>query len=229
MRVHLFASVTVVSASLLVLAACGGGAATGSGAKPAGADSTETPANADGTPTSASGAASGSSAGAGAGAAAATADAGPTSTTTTTLGSNADLGGAKLQSSSTMSVEVKGDGGAKPDPHNAEPGRRREDIQALIVAHRDEARKCYDDAFKAHPGIEGDVDVKWTINPKGAITDIMVDDSKSTIHEASVGTCIIAIIKTIKFAESPKGFETKTHYPYNFHPHGTQSSAVPKK
>ncbi|MDB4996012.1 MAG: hypothetical protein JWM74_3444, partial [Myxococcaceae bacterium] len=176
----------------------------------------------------ASGAASGSSAGAGAGAAAA-ADAGPTSTTTTTLGTNADLSGAKLQSSSTMSVEIKSDGGAKPDPHGAEPGRRREDIQALIVAHRDEARKCYDDAFKTHPGIEGDIDIKWTINPKGAITDIMVDDTKSTIHETSVGTCIIAIIKTIKFAESPKGFETKTHYPYNFHPHGTQSNAVPKK
>jgi hypothetical protein len=229
MRAYLFASVTIVSASLLMLAACGGGAAPGPGAKPVeGANPTETPA-ADGTPSSSSGAASGSSAGAGAGAAAATADAGPTSTTTTTLGTNADLGGAKLQSSSTMAVEIKGDGGAKPDPHSAEPGRRREDIQALIVAHRDEARKCYDDAFKTHPGIEGDIDIKWTINPKGAITDIMVDDTKSTIHEASVGTCIIAIIKTIKFAESPKGFETKTHYPYNFHPHGTQSNAVPKK
>jgi hypothetical protein len=227
MRAYLFASITAVSASLLVLAACGGGAASGGGAKPTEGASSAAPASTDGTSASSSGAASGSNAGAGAGAAAA--DAGPTTTTTTNLGNNADLSGAKLQSSSQMSVEIKSDGGAKPDPHSAEPGRRREDIQALIVAHRDEARKCYDDAFKAHPGIEGDIDIKWTINPKGAITDIMVDDTKSTIHEASVGTCIIAIIKTIKFAESPKGFETKTHYPYNFHPHGTQSNAVPKK
>jgi hypothetical protein len=221
MRAYLFASVTAVSASLLILAACGGGAA---GAKPAGGANAP-PATGDGT--ASSGSSSGSSAGAGAGAAAA--DAGPTTTTTTSLGSNADLGGAKLESSSQMSVETKGDGGAKPDPHSAEPGRRREDIQALIVARRDEARKCYDDAFKTHPGIEGDLDIKWTIDPKGQIADIMADDTKSTIHEPSVATCIIAIIKKIKFAESAKGFETKTHYPYNFHPHGTQGSAAPKK
>ncbi|MDB4993353.1 MAG: hypothetical protein JWM74_785, partial [Myxococcaceae bacterium] len=53
MRAYLFASVTIVSASLLVLAACGGGASSGPGPKPVeGANPTETPANADGTPAS---------------------------------------------------------------------------------------------------------------------------------------------------------------------------------
>lgn len=96
------------------------------------------------------------------------------------------------------------------------------DIQAIIGSRREEARKCYDDALKDHPGIEGDLDVKWTIDPKGNVTDIAVDDARSTIHEPSVGKCVVAIIQKIKFAESPKGFESRMHYPFNFHPKGSQ-------
>ncbi len=207
MRAYAFASVTLLSVSLASLVACGGGNAA---AKPPGS------ANGEGAgPGAAGGDPSGGSSGA-------SADAGPTTTTTTTLGNNGDLQGAKLETKSgTTSIEVKTDGGPKPDA-KGEVGRRREDIQALVVAHRDEARKCYDDGLKSHPGIEGDLDVKWVIDPKGVVGDISVDDAKSTIHETSVGDCIVAIIKKIKFAESDKGFETRTHYPFNFHPHMAQ-------
>src|SRR4029079_8212408 len=116
-------------------------------------------------------------------------------------------------------IETKGQSGPKAGPgHTPEPGRKREDIQTIIMARRDEARACYDKALKDHPGIEGDLTIKWTIDPQGAVTDIAVDTTKSQILEASVGTCIIEIIKKIKFAPSAKGFETKTNYPYNFHP-----------
>lgn len=107
------------------------------------------------------------------------------------------------------------DAGAKT---RGEAGRRTEDIQAIIMARRDEARACYDKAFAAHPGIEGDLDIKWTIDPDGNVQNPEVDPSKSTIAEPSVGKCIIDIIKKIKFNKSDKGFETKTHYPFNFHP-----------
>jgi len=146
------------------------------------------------------------------------ADAGPTTTTTTTLANNGDLQGAKLQSSSQTTVETSTSG---PKPHGgSEPGRRVQDIQTIVQGRRDDARKCYDDALKKHPGIEGDLDIKWTIDPKGVVTEIAVDDAKSQIHEPEVSDCIIAIIKKIKFNESAKGFETRAHYPFNFHPHG---------
>jgi len=197
-------------AMIVAGAACGGGSGEGAkgpvGTSPGG-DPAQSGAPADTAPSAA--------------------DAGPTSTTTMTLGDGGDLQGAKLASSSSTSMEVKGASGPKPDGHGSEVGRKREDIQALVAAHRDEARKCYDDGLKAHPGIEGDLDVKWVIDPKGAVADISVDDAKSQIHEPSVGGCVIDIIKKIKFAESAKGFETRTHYPFNFHPHGPQPG--PKK
>ncbi|MBK6694901.1 MAG: AgmX/PglI C-terminal domain-containing protein [Myxococcales bacterium] len=149
---------------------------------------------------------------------------GPTTSTTpasSTLPDGGELQGAKLQSATkTTTIETKGESG--PKGGSQEPGRRREDIQAVIVARRDDARKCYDDALKAHPGIEGDLVVKWTIDPKGQPTDVAVDDGKSQIHEPSVGQCVVDIIKKIKFAESAKGFETRTNYPFNFRPRGPQ-------
>lgn len=143
-------------------------------------------------------------------------DAGPTTTTTLTLGDGGDLTGSKLTSSGSQTIDVSIDGGK--NPHQPDVGRGTKDIQAIVVARRDEARACYDNALKAHPGIEGNLDIKWTIDPKGAVTDIAVDTSHSDILEPSVSNCVIAIIKKIHFNESAKGFETYTHYPFNFHP-----------
>lgn len=154
--------------------------------------------------------------------ASATADAtdpGPT-TTTTELGEGGDLQGAKLTTSSSKKIETKGPSGPKAGPgHKSEPGRGAKDVRTIIMARRDQARACYDKALEQHPGIEGDLDIKWVIDPEGNVTEIEVDTMKSQIHEPSVGKCIIDVIKKIKFAPSAKGFETRTHYPFNFHPH----------
>ena len=153
------------------------------------------------------------------------ADAGPTTTTTTTLGNNGDLQGAKLQSSST---QIYGsDAGATPSggsggAHTPDPGRSQKDIQAMILARRDDARACYDAGLKQHPGIEGDLVIQWTIDPKGAVTAISEDTSRSQITEPGVVACIVKIIQSIQFAASPGGFESKAYYPFNFHPHNSQ-------
>jgi hypothetical protein len=144
--------------------------------------------------------------------------AGPPSTTAVTLGDGGDLQGAKLSESRTI---VATDGGA-PSPgrsaHSHEPGRGPADIRAVIVAHRDEARACYDKALDAHPGIEGDLVVQWTIDPKGNVTQVSLDATRSQITEAGVVACVGNVIRKVQFAASPGGFETKAFYPFNFHP-----------
>lgn len=142
-------------------------------------------------------------------------------TTTLALGDGGDLQGAKLQSSSRTEIETRGEGTPKPAPGSSEQGRTAKDLQAIIGARRDEARACYDKGLKDHPGIEGDLDIKWVIDPQGNVTNAEVDSTKSQILEPSVGTCIIEIIKKIKFAPSAKGRETRAHYPFNFHPRNT--------
>jgi hypothetical protein len=137
-------------------------------------------------------------------------DAGPTTTTTQTLNGGAP-GGTRLT--------ALGDGGVDGSPkHRGELGRTIVDIQTIIASRRDDARACYDKALAAHPGIEGTIDIRWTIDPAGKVTEAEVDTSKSELVEPAVANCIIGIIKGIHFNASPKGFETKAHYPFNFHP-----------
>lgn len=198
-----FLVVFLGSTSLLLALACGGGAGanapaglSGPGAPAAsGATATETR-KADGQPT-----------------------------TTSTLADAGDLQGAKLSTASRTELENKDPGPPKPAAGSSEQGRSAKDLQAIIGARRDEARACYDKGLKDHPGIEGDLDVKWVIDPQGNVTDVSVDTTKSQILEPSVGTCIVDIIKKIKFAPSPKGHETRAHYPFNFHPRNQPAKA----
>jgi hypothetical protein len=147
-------------------------------------------------------------------------DAGPSTTDLSTLGDGADAG-AKLASpsaglSAPSQSPLKG-------LHTHEPGRGPEDIRALIAAHRDDARTCYDNALSEHPGIEGDLAIQWTIDPKGKVTQLSLDLTRSQIAEPSLVACIGGVIRKIEFAPSPGGFETRASYPFNFHPHITRS------
>jgi TonB family protein len=206
-----FVALTVLSASVCLTVACGGGTKPGGDAKSpgGGTGTTEGPSSGAAASSSSGGAAAGPSSG---GASSGT-------TTTTALPDGGELQGAKLGSSTHTEIETKGDAGPKAGPgHSQEPGRRREDIQTIVMSRRDEARACYDKGLKDHPGIEGDLTVKFVIDPQGAVTDASVDSSKSTINEPTVGACVVDIIKKIKFAPSKGGFETRANYPFNFHP-----------
>jgi hypothetical protein len=150
------------------------------------------------------------------------ADAGPATTTTTTLGAGGDLQGAKLTQTTTVASTTGSAAPPSRGPHTHEPGRGPTDIRAIVVAHRDEARACYDHALLTHPGIEGDLVIQWTIDPKGAVTTFSEDTERSQITEPSVVACVGNVIKKIQFAASPGGYETKAFYPFNFHPHKAQ-------
>jgi outer membrane biosynthesis protein TonB len=200
----------------LVAAACGGGKTTSDPKSPADGEghaaSTPSPG-----PTAGSGGSSPNADPASAG-----------STTTTAVPAGGELQGAKLSESNRKEVTTKGEGGPKPNGPSTEPGRTREDIQTKVGSYRDQARACYDKALEKHPGIEGDLDVKWKIDPQGGVADAMVDTSKSQILEPSVGSCVVEVIKKIKFAPSQKGFETHAHYPFNFHPKNAPAKPAPK-
>jgi hypothetical protein len=188
----------VVGTLFAIPLACGG--------SQTGSDSSKVPPGVTGAPTDTSGAGA-------AGSGAPT----TTTTTTTTLGDGGDLQGAKLQQTTTV-ASTTGSTAPASSGHTHDPGRSAADIRAIVMARRDDARACYDKGLKDHPGIEGDLTIQWTIDPKGNVSAISQDTSRSQITEPGVVACIVKIIQAIQFAASPGGFETKAYYPFNFHP-----------
>ena len=221
-RKRSFLVMTAFTTGTMLAIACGGGgggdpktannAASSSGEAKSSSGATDPASSSGGGGSSGSSGSSGASSGGGSSG----------TTTTTNLPDSGELQGAKLGGGHTkVEVETKGDGGPKTPAGGGsagEPGRTAKDIQTIVAARRDDARACYDKALASHPGIEGDLDIKWKIDPQGNVVDAEVDTTKSSILEPTVGQCIIDIIKKIKFAASPKGFESRAHYPFNFHP-----------
>jgi hypothetical protein len=196
-----------IAAPLVCGVACGGGEGAQEGPQaPAGSS------------------ASASSAAAGPGSPSDGASAGPT-TTSSSLGDAGDTQGVKLAETHTgTAAPASASPAPKAPPHTHDAGRGPADIRALVVAHRDEARACYDRSLADHPGIEGDIVVTWTIDPKGNVTGASLDSSRSQIAEPTLVACLADIIKKIQFAPSTGGFETKAFYPFNFHPHHQRSA-----
>jgi hypothetical protein len=196
----------VLPMSLAVGGGCGGGAAGGDGAKaPGAADPGGAPADSAAPPIASS----------------------APSTTTVVLPDGGDLQGAKLTEVHTVASTSASSAPAPKGPHAHEAGRQPEDIRAIVLARRDEARACYDNALKDHPGIEGDLVITWTIDPKGNVTQASLDTSRSQIVEPTVVACVSDIIKKVQFAASPGGYETKAFYPFNFHPHHGGTTHAP--
>ena len=96
--------------------------------------------------------------------------------------------------------------------------RTMESITALVKASRKEARECYEKALKQIPGLKGDVVVRFTLKPSGKIKQIELNTERSTIREASVTSCVIAVVSAIEFPKSSKGMLTTVNYPFNFTP-----------
>ena len=153
----------------------------------------------------------------------------PTTSAPPPASTSADLG-PPAQTTTTDGLSSGGTGGAKLPPAGptSEPGRSPDEIAVQVKARREEIRACYDKALAARPGIEGGVHVRWLIDPKGEVKDVAIDEARSAFVDVGMGKCIADVLKGLKFPESPKGMETRAHYPFNFNPRSGGKTKAPK-
>ncbi|HEY3233098.1 MAG TPA: AgmX/PglI C-terminal domain-containing protein [Polyangiaceae bacterium] len=103
-------------------------------------------------------------------------------------------------------------------PKRGEETRTTESIQKLVLEQRKPVRKCYEDARKKQPDLQGDMIIHFVLDPKGKVKTAELDTKRSTIKAQSVADCAISVIKQIQFPPSSRGMETNVDYPYNFKP-----------
>lgn len=109
---------------------------------------------------------------------------------------------------------------------NAPTGDRGiDDYRTIIQTNRDKFRRCYEVSLKAHPGIKGNVTLKFTLDPAGAVKEALIDKSASDITESDLETCMVSVLKTISFPASKRGMDSTVRYPFNFNPHSPPASS----
>lgn len=85
-------------------------------------------------------------------------------------------------------------------------------IRRVIRSHRDQIKYCYSKELTRYPNLAGKVAVKFTISPKGYVTQATV--SQTTLRNASVERCICEKIRTWKFPEPKGGGIVIVNYPF---------------
>jgi hypothetical protein len=85
-------------------------------------------------------------------------------------------------------------------------------IRRVIRSHRDQIKYCYSKELTRFPNLSGKVSVKFTISPKGYVTQATV--SQTTLRNASVERCITQKIRTWKFPEPKGGGIVIVNYPF---------------
>lgn len=125
-------------------------------------------------------------------------------------------GPAEVGTPGSTTTRVDEDGGLGQKLETKTDGRSAEDIAARVKAKKPETRACYDRQASKNPKLEGDVDVKFVIDPQGVIADASVDPAHTNVGDEAIGKCLVDVIKSLKFPPSAKGLETRAHYPFNF-------------
>jgi len=143
---------------------------------------------------------------------------GPAAATSAAASGSASAPAAEPTSPPTTTTQLEADAGlgTKLEPKRSTDGRGAADIDAAVKARKADTRACYDKVASKDPKIEGDVRVSWTIDTKGAVTNVAVDPAQTNVGDDAVGKCLVEVVKSLHFPASTKGFETPSGYKWNF-------------
>lgn len=111
-----------------------------------------------------------------------------------------------------------GGGGDDGDAQACEPGRCLEDIRKLIAERRPDARACYDAARKRDSTLAGKIIINFAIDSEGMVGETSQGMQDGQIEDQEVVECVSAVIKTVRFAPSPKGKTTRAYHRFEFSP-----------
>ena len=90
-----------------------------------------------------------------------------------------------------------------------------EQIRSVVVDNLDVFRRCYEDARRVTPKLQGKVTVKFEIDPDGTVTRSA--DARSDLPDDSVVQCVIGAYRTLRFPKPDRGIVT-VYFPLIFNP-----------
>lgn len=99
-----------------------------------------------------------------------------------------------------------------------EPGRCLEDISKNISERRADARACYEAGLKRVPTMQGKIIINFAIDSEGVVGETSQGMQDGQIEDPEVVACVSEVIKTVRFAGSPKGKTTRAYHRFEFSP-----------
>lgn len=89
-------------------------------------------------------------------------------------------------------------------------------IKQVVAAYQPKIQGCYEDHIsnkKKAP--EGSLKTAWTITPDGLVKGAKVDRKGSTLKDAALHDCVVAVLSTMAFPKPPDAKDHPIEFPFN--------------
>lgn len=95
-------------------------------------------------------------------------------------------------------------------------GLSPEQIQKVVHGGIGGVKACYEQAIKSDPTIGGMVEVKFTVDSQGVVTQ--ASSGNANIAKPDLITCVVDAVQKLRFPAPERSASTIVTYPFHFSP-----------
>ncbi|NOK20426.1 AgmX/PglI C-terminal domain-containing protein [Corallococcus carmarthensis] len=89
-------------------------------------------------------------------------------------------------------------------------------IRQVMAHHTPRIQECYEDHMvEKDKKVEGVLRTTFTITAEGTVRSAKVDKFGSTLKDAGLNDCVIAVLSSMDFPKPPDGRDHPIEYPFN--------------
>ncbi|RKH51336.1 AgmX/PglI C-terminal domain-containing protein [Corallococcus aberystwythensis] len=89
-------------------------------------------------------------------------------------------------------------------------------IRQVMAHHMPRIQECYEDTMvEKDKKVEGKLLTTFTITAEGTVRSAKVDKFGSTLKDAGLNDCVVAVLSSMDFPKPPDGRDHPIEYPFN--------------
>ncbi|MGE6759149.1 AgmX/PglI C-terminal domain-containing protein [Corallococcus interemptor] len=89
-------------------------------------------------------------------------------------------------------------------------------IRQVIAHHMPRIQECYEDHMvEKDKKVEGLLRTTFTITAEGTVRSAKIDKHGSTLKDAGLNDCVVAVLSSLDFPKPPDGRDHPIEYPFN--------------
>jgi hypothetical protein len=91
-----------------------------------------------------------------------------------------------------------------------------ESIKSVVLYYQPKIQGCYEDHLAMTKKVaEGQVRTSFIITPDGLVKGAKVNKKTSTLKDAQLHDCVVAVLSTMEFPKPPDGKDRPIEFPFN--------------
>lgn len=92
----------------------------------------------------------------------------------------------------------------------------KDSIAKVVAFHQPKIQTCYEETLaEKDKAVEGKLNTSWIITPEGMVKSAKIEKKGTTLKEAKLHDCVIAVLSSMNFPVPPGGKQQPITFPFN--------------